>query len=112
VPRRLDDLVVQSGSPALGQVDTTAVPAQPPVGPLPRIVRRPSRPLPPVETAPGAWPSTARSRPLAEMTWGDDEPPVRAAVEQPAIDMDRLTEQVIRTLDRRLVAQRERMGWS
>ena len=77
--------------------------------PPPQVVK--SHPAPPQNAAPGArdsagrWPSSEHQPPFEA-----DPAAVRIPTQMPAFDTERLTEQVLRQLDRRLIASRERMG--
>ncbi|HEY3232724.1 MAG TPA: hypothetical protein VGJ87_26070, partial [Roseiflexaceae bacterium] len=72
--------------------------------PVPRVVQR---------TVPAAEPALVEGRPSAHQASArlhaaDGSPPASAAL--PPIDMNRLTDQVVQAIDRRIVGLRERLG--
>jgi hypothetical protein len=74
--------------------------------PLPRLAAVQGRPAPPPPQPPGPeHPSGSQRR---SVTQADLAPQIQPG--PPAVDINQLTEQVLKTLDRRLIAFRERMG--
>jgi hypothetical protein len=104
---RLARRLVESVQARARRVEATSgSPTAPVNAPVPRVVRR----LAPeaLTTRADAAPPEPRTRLAARH---DVSPAARHAVAAPpAIDVERLTEQVIKSIDRRIIAQRERFG--
>lgn len=90
--------------PGAAPLDASAAPMSIDLPPVPRIVPRP----PPVVASPPASANAAPAMPAALHYWGDRPPPAAPA----AVNVEQLTDQVIRTLDQRVIAARERLGRS
>jgi hypothetical protein len=89
------------------RVDATFGSAAAPVNtPVPRVVRR----LAPVASTMRADVASPEARLRLAPRNDVSSPAPHAVAAPPAIDVERLTEQVIKGIDRRIIAQRERFG--
>jgi hypothetical protein len=111
-PARVSSLGPTEGPPAPRAVGVSQPDALSPAA-LPMIVCRRATPTPAGtggnESRNGDGSPRAFERPAGSRTQGDDH---RSGNVQPAIDVERLTDKVVRAIDRRIVAYRERTARS
>jgi hypothetical protein len=101
---RVEAPAAPAGLPTVPDFFRTPAITPPPFRPVPRTVRQPIAAAPAGDHPPATDEPAAARRPARALTGQPN-----AYVPGP-IDVNRLTDEVVRAIDRRIVAQRERLG--